>query len=487
MARALFPSEKLKKILGQLNEDADALDRVCELAEKELQSQSRGLVKDIKTELTDERVEAAIERAAAAEERKLNEKRWKNSDEQQRIAVQHLKELIERQELVRISIENENATRKRHERGKKLRLLLNGNMVNRILENRRRQAIGSIRGDSSRSIDLLRDMIKERHPSSCEWLFGSPEFRKWSADQCKTPVFWLNGRHGAGKSFLCSAAIERIRRSAKAPTTAIQYLKTGAEISKSHILQNIAYQMAKALEAASDDVPDYIISLIEECKDDSSHFDSLISCLFSECEKTYVFVDGLDEASNSSDIQALVQLLVEEATRTPNKVRVWFGSQTLPQIEEYMRKLHGNHLVEKVMQLTDTKADITTYFESAIPESVSNGSEFARVLVQSCMETEVEGSFLWASSMISDLKEKAEDADDMIRLALRGLPTRMDDIYRSIIEGYKKQDRTRKLLHSNLPLWRYDLRKTLEFGTHAYLLQDYPFPIDLYQTASSSP
>ena len=49
------------------------------------------------------------------------------------------------------------------------------------------------------------------------------------------------------------------------------------------------------------------------------------------------------------------------------------------------------------------------------------------------METEIEGSFLWASSMISDLKEKAEDAEDMMRLALRGLPTEMDDIYRGII------------------------------------------------------
>ena len=297
-------------------------------------------------------------------------------------------------------------------------------------------------------------MIKERHPRSCEWLFGSPDLRKWSGEQCDTPVFWLNGMHGAGKSFLCSAAIEWIRRSANAPTTAIQYLKKGMEVSKSHILQNIAYQMTKALEAARDDVPDYIVRLIEDCKDDSGLFDSLVTCLFSELSKVYIFIDGLDEASNGSDIEALVQFLVEEAKRTPNKVRLWFGSQPLPQIEQYMRKLAGNHLVEKVMQVVDTKADIKTYFESAIPESFSNGSEFARVLVQSCMETEVEGSFLWASSMISDLKEKAEDADDMIRLALRGLPTRMDDVYRGIIEEYKKQDRTKKLLHSKLPLWR---------------------------------
>ena len=120
MARALFPSEKLKKILKQLSEDAEALDRVCDTAEKELQNLSRGVVKDIEMELTYERVEAAIERAAAAEERKLNESRWKKLDEQQAIAVQHLRELIERQELVRNSIESENAIRKRQERGKKL-------------------------------------------------------------------------------------------------------------------------------------------------------------------------------------------------------------------------------------------------------------------------------------------------------------------------------------------------------------------------------
>ena len=297
-------------------------------------------------------------------------------------------------------------------------------------------------------------MIKERHPTSCEWLFSSLEFRKWNADKCNVPIFWLNGMHGAGKSFLCSAAIEWIRRSANAPTTVIQYLKRGMEVSKSHVLKNISYQMTRALEASCEDVPDYIVKLIEECKDDSGLFDSLVSCLFSELEMTYIFIDGLDEASSGSDIQALVKFLTGEATRMPNKIRLWFGSQPLPQIEEYMKKSAGNQLVEKSMLVVDTKADIQTYLESAIPESVSNGTEFAQVLVKSSMESEVEGSFLWASSMISDLREKAEDADDMIRLALRGLPTRMDDVYRGIIEDYKKQDKTKKLLHSNLPLWR---------------------------------
>ena len=117
LARALFPSDKLKKILDQLKDDADALDRICNFADKELQNESRALVKDIKTEFTEERIEAVIERAAAAEERKLNEVRWKSLEERQKMAVEHLKELIEKQEITRISIENENANRKRQERG----------------------------------------------------------------------------------------------------------------------------------------------------------------------------------------------------------------------------------------------------------------------------------------------------------------------------------------------------------------------------------
>ena len=120
LTRALFPSDKLKKILDQLKEDADALDRICDFAEKELQNASRALVEDINTNFTEERIQAVLERAAAAKERKLNEVRWKNFEEQQRLAAEKLKELIKKQEITRISIENANANRKRQERGWRL-------------------------------------------------------------------------------------------------------------------------------------------------------------------------------------------------------------------------------------------------------------------------------------------------------------------------------------------------------------------------------
>lgn len=296
-------------------------------------------------------------------------------------------------------------------------------------------------------------MIKERHPSSCEWLFDSPEFQRWTADECDAQIFWLNGRHGAGKSFLCATAIERMRQGSNAPTTAFQFLKKGTEVSKVHILQNLVYQLTRSLEAIRNDIPDHVIALIEECKDDNGVFQTLIPDLLSELDKTYIFIDGLDEASNDVDIKDLVDFLVAETAKVPHKTRLWFGSQPLPQIEDYMRKLHGTQIVEKEINMIDTEADIKAYFAAAIPES-ANGDRFARMLVQSSMETEVAGSFLWASSMISDLKEKAEDAEDMIQLALRGLPTKMDDIYRGIITEYKKQSKKRRALHSNLPLWK---------------------------------
>ena len=244
-----------------------------------------------------------------------------------------------------------------------------------------------------------------------------------------------------------------MRQESNAPTTAIQFLKKGTEVSKVHILQNLGYQLTRSLEAVRNDVPDHIIALIEECKDDHGVFETLISNLLSELDKTYIFIDGLDEASNDLDIRDLVHFLIAETAKVQHKTRLWFGSQPLPQIEDYMRKLHSTQIVEKEINIIDTEADIKASFAAAIPES-ANGDKFARMLVQSSMETEVAGSFLWASSMISDLKEQAEDAEDMIKLACRGLPTKMDDIYRGIITEYEKQSKKRRALHANLPLWK---------------------------------
>ena len=117
LARAVFPAGKLQKIIDQLTKDADQLVRVCDFAEKELQQISRQRVETIGTEVTEARVEAAIEAAAAEEERRLNEARWKHSHEQQQKATQHLEELLAKQELLKRQIEEQNASRIRHERG----------------------------------------------------------------------------------------------------------------------------------------------------------------------------------------------------------------------------------------------------------------------------------------------------------------------------------------------------------------------------------
>ena len=69
---ALFARDKLEKVLDQVREGADALDRVCNFPDKEPQNESRALIKDIKKDFTEERIQAVIERAAAADERKLN-------------------------------------------------------------------------------------------------------------------------------------------------------------------------------------------------------------------------------------------------------------------------------------------------------------------------------------------------------------------------------------------------------------------------------
>lgn len=47
------------------------------------------------------------------------------------------------------------------------------------------------------------DASTDRHPGTGKWLLQHPKFQAWfDITYCMTPVLWLNGKPGAGKSRL---------------------------------------------------------------------------------------------------------------------------------------------------------------------------------------------------------------------------------------------------------------------------------------------
>jgi len=424
VSRALFRNEKLIKALDRLKEDADELRRICDVAEAELQSQAREKLSELSDELRAERELQIIERAAAAEERRINELHRRNVEEMRielKAAHEHLK----------IGF----ALSEQHQRAAA-----------------RRQLIESLSGDHSHNADLLRDMLEGRYPGTCEWLFNSGTWKKWTSDSCSKPVLWLHGKHGSGKSYICSAAIEKIRSGLDAQNAAFLFVTRDRETSRTQLLRTLSYQLVKSVELRTGDIPEDAASLIKSCSTDPVCFERLISRILAEVPRMFIFVDGLDEASNLLDMSRFVDFLKTEAFQQQGRLRLWLSSQYSPEIELYIHGLDSRQLLELQVDTSDTERDIARYLGHAIPESTRNADSLARLLVTVCVNTEVQGSFLWAAQMINDLKQRAENSDDMVRLAERGLPTSMHEHYKKTIESYR--GRPTPPSHPDLPLWK---------------------------------
>jgi hypothetical protein len=313
------------------------------------------------------------------------------------------------------------------------------------------------------SFGIFNSVLKERHPGTCEWLFEHEIFQTWAAEEIKSPVLWLNGKHGAGKSFLCASAIDFIRGSPPSKRVAFQFLTKDQYIPRTQLLRNLAYQLLDCLIVKSVETPASLEPFLQINKDDSGSLERLINFVLLELPFTYIFIDGLDEADYTEgqllspahrynkDIPDFVTFLIQEAVQFPGKLRLWCSSQPLPGVQDYLCQPEWKDVITEIpLQIEDTADDIQRYLLAAVPDTTPDTTSFARTLITSTIATDVEGSFLWASSMLRDLKDEAEDTDDLIRLANEGLPREMSGLYTKAINRMKKQDGGNK----KLPLWK---------------------------------
>lgn len=70
--------------------------------------------------------------------------------------------------------------------------------------------------DNDMNSQRHQDHGHSRYPGSCEWLLSNTEFIAWVEDapsSDKMAGIWLKGSPGAGKSHVCSKAIDRVAKS----------------------------------------------------------------------------------------------------------------------------------------------------------------------------------------------------------------------------------------------------------------------------------
>ncbi|KAH7364600.1 hypothetical protein BKA65DRAFT_141598 [Rhexocercosporidium sp. MPI-PUGE-AT-0058] len=466
----LMENRKLAGLVTELERNWVTLSRIRDGVEAQLNKTMREtiaaeatLAEGTKQSLTVEFVKTALERSAAQIEReKAEEERGKA--EADRLAAQKDRELaqVERQKAAeeREAAEVERRDAQSHRvtdltwKTEQMRVQAGTEM---------RSLMARIESRDQFSFGIFNSVLKERHPGTCEWLFQHKNFQSWAREDSVSPVLWLNGKHGAGKSFLCASAIDFIRGQPAPNTVAFQFLTKDQYTPRIQLLRNLAWQLLNCLVCQSIETPPSLQAFLQINKDDSGSLERLIHFVLQELPFTYIFVDGLDEVDYTEgqcsapayrynkEVPDFVTFLIQEAIQFPGKLRLFCSSQPVPAVQDYLCKPEwANAITEIALQIEDTADDIRRYFLAAIPDTTPDTTAFARTLVTSTIATDIEGSFLWASSMLRDLQDEAEDTDDLIRLANEGLPREMSSLYAKAINRMKKQDGGSK----KLPLWK---------------------------------
>jgi hypothetical protein len=161
-----------------------------------------------------------------------------------------------------------------------------------------------------------RQTMKQRVPSTAEWLQKESVFDEWKDDP-KTAILWCLGTIGMGKTVLMSNVVDHLQlRAARKRNEIVSYyfcrLDNEASLSARNILGSLARQILDTQIEQSE--YETLLSLQEATEDLSSTTD-VVQFLLShlqvdEATKYYVVLDGLDEC-DGSQVQAVAQAMAE--------------------------------------------------------------------------------------------------------------------------------------------------------------------------------
>ena len=109
---------------------------------------------------------------------------------------------------------------------------------------------------SDHSAKLLQDLIDERTPGTCRWLFNADAYRQWLAAS-QSSILWLSGNAGCGKSVLLSSIIENLETNVSDDDIFVGYYyctklaQDEADVCSLRVKQNLVYSLYKQLKEES--------------------------------------------------------------------------------------------------------------------------------------------------------------------------------------------------------------------------------------------
>ncbi|KAJ5602044.1 hypothetical protein N7510_011578 [Penicillium lagena] len=176
------------------------------------------------------------------------------------------------------------------------------------------------------------DWLRNRSVAGCaKWLFRDKEFCEWLDFSKKTATwFWLHGIPGAGKTYLCAAVLDHVRKQHRTLFAFVSHTEP-----KSHMAISLFHSFI--FQAADED--DKFQQLLLESKErelrgNTAHASELLKTFLQTNGHTYIIIDGIDEMEGGERHILLHRL--NELSKDCDDVRVLISSRTEDDITRWI-------------------------------------------------------------------------------------------------------------------------------------------------------
>ncbi|CAI6333480.1 unnamed protein product [Periconia digitata] len=286
--------------------------------------------------------------------------------------------------------------------------------------------------------------IRAEFPSTGRWISKHEYFKEWlGMDVPPTPIIWLFGIPGAGKTVLTSNIIEDCKN------------KTGFRTSYfyCHHEDQSANTAVGVLRGLVDQLLDEYPSLLPQCytRQTTSGEPSLRSLPLAKklmedfcatVPKMFLIIDGIDECEQMERKQLLEFLMgiVSQADNDePGKLRVLFVSQEYADIKRVLHSSSATRVVPKsvsLLQQKDNEGDIQTYVKGWVDRIANQHAPFEAELVdylRNLTISRAKGMFLYAKLVMENLYHQPTRGDLMNAIKHENFPDGLKGAYERIV------------------------------------------------------
>ncbi len=274
----------------------------------------------------------------------------------------------------------------------------------------------------------------------CSWIFDHSTYQAWRTGNTPSPVLWVYGPPGSGKSTLCRNVVRALTKESSV-TIASHYFRFDQDHSTLDVLKSLSAQLFDsylsthpACDSDSDSFVSKLAGLAADRKTDvKTRVPSILQELALHLPAVHFFLDGVDEdvakprgfgatPPNALDVLAHLDTFVAPTRQRRDQVRMWITSQNLG----YRRNQKFNSYTP--FDIKDAvKTGISEYLACSVGNLEFIPQDRRNAVLQSLLDR-VESNFLWAHLITVELG-KATDSAGLKNILEEGQAKDLDEYY----------------------------------------------------------